>query len=99
MRLEENIDRIKELFQVIKEDKSNGWGDSKDKLEKTYKFKDFQQAMNFVNKVAKVAEKQNHHPDITITFNKVKLSITDHEKGGVSEKCHKFTNAIDKIHN
>ena len=99
MKLEENIYRIKELFQVIKEEKSNGWGDSKEQLEKTYKFKDFEQAMDFVNKVAKVAEKQNHHPDITINYNKVTLSITDHEKGGVSEKCHKFTNEVDKIHN
>ena len=97
MKLQEDITRIKELFQVIKEENTQGWGDSKDKLEKTYKFKDFEQAMDFVNKVAKVAEKQNHHPDITINFNKVKLSITDHEKGGVSDKCHKFTSAVDKI--
>lgn len=95
MNLQENIERIKGLCEILKEEK--GWGDSKDKLEKTYKFKDFEQAMDFVNKVAKIAEKQNHHPDITIKFNKVELSITDHEKGGVSEKCHKFTNAVDKI--
>lgn len=95
MNLQENIDRIKGLCEILKEEK--GWVNSEDKLEKTYKFKDFEQAMDFVNKVAKIAEKQNHHPDITIKYNKVELSITDHEKGGVSEKCHKFTNAVDKI--
>lgn len=74
-----------------------GWGDSEEKLEKKFKFKDFNQAIKFVNKVAEIAEKQNHHPDIEVNFNKVKISITDHEKGGVSEKCHKFVDEVNKL--
>ena len=50
-----------------------------------------------MNKVAKIAETQNHHPDIEINYDEVKISITDHEKGGVSDKCHKFTDAVDNI--
>jgi len=76
---------------------SKNWGASKEKLEKTFKFKEFNDSIDFVNKVAKIAEQQNHHPDITINYNKVKISITDHEKGGVSEKCHKLVKAIDKL--
>ena len=76
---------------------SNGWSSSKEKLEKTFEFKDFNESMDFVNQVAKIAEKQNHHPDIKINYNKVKISITDHEKGGVSEKCHKLVKSINKI--
>ena len=73
------------------------WTSSKKELEQTFEFKNFDESMDFVNKVAKIAEKQVHHPDIEIKYNKVKISITDHEKGGVSEKCNKLAKAINKI--
>lgn len=95
MDLQENIHRI--LREMINE--SKGWGDSKQKLERTFKFKDFNSSIDFVNKVAKIAETQNHHPDIEIKYNKVKISITDHEKGGVTEKCHRLVSAIDDMGN
>ena len=96
MSLQENIKRVlKEM--AMGSNKSKGWGDSNQKLEKTFKFKDFNGSIDFVNKVAKISETQNHHPDIKINYNKVKISITDHEKGGVSEKCHKIVKAIDKL--
>jgi 4a-hydroxytetrahydrobiopterin dehydratase len=75
------------------------WGNSNKKLERTFKFKDFNESMDFVNKVAKIAEDQQHHPDIEINFDKVTISITDHEKGGVSDKCHKFVKSIDNMVN
>jgi len=92
MNLQENIQRIKEVMFESKD-----WGNSNKKLEKTFKFKDFNDAIGFVNKVAKIAEEQDHHPDIIIKYNEVKISITDHEKGGVSDKCHKLVKSIDKI--
>jgi 4a-hydroxytetrahydrobiopterin dehydratase len=95
MNLQETIRRI--LKETIIESKN--WGNSNKKLERTFKFKDFNKSIDFVNKVAKIAEKQNHHPDITIKYNEVKITITDHEKGIVSDKCYKFVNAIDKITN
>jgi len=95
MNLQEHI--IKVLREMVNE--SKGWGNSKQKLEKTFKFKDFNDSIDFVNKVSKIAESQNHHPDIEIKYNKVKISITDHEKGGVSEKCHKLVKDIDGIGN
>ena len=85
-----------QLLKVIKEN-NKGWNNSNSKLEKSFKFKDFKEAMNFVNKVAKIAESQNHHPEINIDYNKVKLSIFDHEKGEVSDKCHKFVGAVDEL--
>ena len=91
MNLQETIKRI------LKESKN--WGNSNKKLERTFKFKDFNESIDFVNKVSKIAETQNHHPDIEIKYNKVKISITDHEKGGVSEKCHKLVKGIDGIGN
>ena len=93
MNLHEHIKKV--LRETIIE--SKGWGDSNQKLERTFKFKDFNGAINFVNKVTKIAESQKHHPDIEIKYNKVKISITDHEKGGVCEKCHRFVKSIDKL--
>jgi 4a-hydroxytetrahydrobiopterin dehydratase len=95
MNLQEHIRRL--LRETVNE--SKGWGDSKQKLERTFKFKDFNESIDFVNKVAKIAETQNHHPDIEINYNKVKISITDHEKGGVSDKCHKLVKSIDDMGN
>ena len=43
------------------------------------------------------AEKQNHHPDIIVHYDNVKLSITNHEKGKVTDKCHKLASAINKV--
>jgi 4a-hydroxytetrahydrobiopterin dehydratase len=92
MNLQEDIQRIKEMMV-----ESKNWDNSNKKLERTFKFKDFNESINFVNKVAKIAETQNHHPDIEINYDKVKISITDHEKGGVSDKCHKLVKSIDNI--
>ena len=93
MNLQEHIRKV--LRETVNE--SKGWGNSNQKLEKTFTFKDFNESIDFVNKVAKIAETQNHHPDIKINYNKVKISITDHEKGGVSDKCHKLVKDIDKL--
>jgi 4a-hydroxytetrahydrobiopterin dehydratase len=95
MNLQETIKRI--LKETIVESKN--WGNSNKKLEKTFKFKDFNESIDFVNKVAKIAETQNHHPDIEINYDKVKLSITDHEKGEVSDKCHELVKSIDDMGN
>ena len=92
MNLQEDIQRIKEMMF-----ESKNWGNSNKKLERTFKFKDFNESINFVNKVAKIVETQNHHPDIEINYDEVKISITDHEKGSVSEKCHKLVKVIDKL--
>ena len=91
MNLQENIQRIKEMMNP------KGWAESSNKLTKEFKFDTFDDSIDFVNKVARIAEKQNHHPDIVIKFDKVIISITDHEKGGVSEKCHKFVKSVNDL--
>jgi 4a-hydroxytetrahydrobiopterin dehydratase len=93
MNLQKHIRKV--LRETVNESKD--WGNSNKKLEKTFNFKDFNGAIDFVNKVAKIAETQNHHPYIEIKYYKVNILITDHEKGGVSEKCHKLVTAIDKL--
>ncbi len=54
-------------------------------ISRTFKFKDFKESINFVNKVAELAESEGHHPDINISYNKVTLELTTHAVGGLTE--------------
>ena len=67
------------------------------RLERTYKFKDFRQAMEFVNRVAEVAEEQGHHPDIYIYYNKVNLVLSTHKIGGLSYNDFIMAAKIDEL--
>ena len=53
--------------------------------------------IEFVNKVARAAEEANHHPDITINYNKVTMSLTSHDSGGVTARDVKMAKKIDEI--
>lgn len=75
------------------------WKEIKGELICDYKFKTYNDSIKFVNAVFKIAQKQNHHPQINIGYNKVTLSISDHEQGGISAKCHKFVDAVNRIKN
>lgn len=60
-------------------------------------FADFDQAMDFVNKVAEIARRQDHHPDICIHYNKVELELSTHKVGGLTKKDFALAEQIDKI--
>jgi 4a-hydroxytetrahydrobiopterin dehydratase len=62
------------------------WRADDGKLTREYKFTDFKQAMEFVNKVASEAEAAGHHPDIDIRYNKVTLGLVTHDIGGVTDR-------------
>jgi 4a-hydroxytetrahydrobiopterin dehydratase len=55
-------------------------------IQRAYKFANFVKAMEFVNQVAEKAEAAGHHPDIAISYNRVILTITTHDAGGVTVK-------------
>lgn len=74
-----------------------GWSRNGIAIERKYEFKDFVQAMKFVNKVADVAEQAGHHPDINIVYNKVTLQLTSHDSGGVTQRDAKMAKRIDEI--
>jgi len=59
--------------------------DGTHKIRRQFKFKNFREAMNFVNQVAEIAEKEDHHPDIYIFYNKIQLDLFTHAVGGLSE--------------
>ena len=64
-----------------------GWAlrDDAKRLERRFEFRDFVEAMRFVNRVAEVAEQEGHHPDIAIHWNKVDLVLWTHKIGGLHE--------------
>jgi 4a-hydroxytetrahydrobiopterin dehydratase len=55
-------------------------------IQRTFEFAGFPDSIAFVNRIAKRAQKLNHHPDIDIRFNKVTLTLTTHDEGGLTEK-------------
>jgi 4a-hydroxytetrahydrobiopterin dehydratase len=74
------------------------WSGS-DELVKEYSFSNFEKAKNFVNKVAEIAEKNNHHPQIIWNYNKVKITLVTHDLGKVTDKDKKMAKEIDEIKN
>lgn len=75
----------------------DGWLPVKDSIEKTFQFADFAEAMAFVNEVAGLAEEANHHPDIAITWNKVRLTLSTHSEGGVTRKDIELAGSIEDL--
>jgi 4a-hydroxytetrahydrobiopterin dehydratase len=67
------------------------------KIVRTFQFKDFPAAIKFVETVAGLAEQAWHHPDIDIRWNKVTLTLTTHDAGGLTEKDFKLAREFDKL--
>jgi 4a-hydroxytetrahydrobiopterin dehydratase len=68
------------------------------KLQRTFKFKDFVEAIAFVNKIVEPAEAAAHHPDLEISYNKVNVTLTTHDASGLTSKDFDLAQAISKIH-
>ena len=73
------------------------WKKKSDAISRTYQFKDFPAAIKFVNALAKLAEKSNHHPDIDIRWNKVTLVLSTHDAGGLTEKDFSLAKQFDRL--
>jgi len=63
-----------------------GWGQEGNQIIKQFKFKNFIESMGFVTKVAILAERVDHHPDILIEYSKVTITLSTHSEGGLTEK-------------
>jgi 4a-hydroxytetrahydrobiopterin dehydratase len=74
------------------------WKEENNKLKKSFKFKDFKEAFGFMTKVALVAEKMDHHPTWTNTYNTVDFELNTHDAGNkVTDLDRKLADAIDKL--
>jgi 4a-hydroxytetrahydrobiopterin dehydratase len=76
----------------------SGWIKGRNEIAKEYQFKDFAEALSFVNKVGAEAERTNHHPDIFIhSWNKVKITISTHSEGGITKKDFQLAEKIEGL--
>lgn len=76
--------------------KLSGWNFEDNAIRKQFQFKDFIEALSFVNKIGMESEKMDHHPDILMfEWNKVKITISTHSTGGVTEKDFQLAKKIE----
>lgn len=93
-------------MQKLKEDEAQkllteneGWAIEGDTLKKDYGFKGFSTAMQFMNLLAPIADKLNHHPTWTNSYNRVTICLTTHEARGITKIDFKFAQEADRIAN
>ena len=73
------------------------WDLEKNAIERTFEFDDFTQAMDFVNSVAEIAEEDDHHPDIDVRYNKVRIALSTHSEGGLTDLDFEVAEKIDTL--
>jgi len=74
------------------------WGFEKDAIKRDFKFKTFIEAFSFMTAVALEAEKLNHHPDWSNSYNRVSIVLTTHEADGLTQLDFDLANSIDRIY-
>lgn len=74
------------------------WKEVDNRLTKTFEFRDFSEAFGFMTRVAMIAEKMNHHPTWTNTWNTVSFELSTHDAGNkVTDRDRKLAEAIDRL--
>jgi len=73
------------------------WSWSDDSITRTYEFGDFSEAMGFVTRLALAAEKADHHPDLDIRWNKVKVVLSTHSEGGITARDLDLADHADSL--
>jgi 4a-hydroxytetrahydrobiopterin dehydratase len=74
-----------------------GWKIDAGELVKTFNFKDFREALAFVNRVGETAESAGHHPDIDIRYNRVRLALVTHDAGGLTGKDFDLASGVNTL--
>ncbi len=87
----------KQLDYFVK--KNPSWIIDNKTIKKEFIFDNFIDAFGFISKVALLSEKMDHHPDWQNTYNKVKINLTTHDKGGITSNDTKLAESIDKLIN
>jgi 4a-hydroxytetrahydrobiopterin dehydratase len=75
----------------------DNWELADGKIRRSFKFRDFKEAMDFVNKVADEAEEMDHHPDIYISYNKLELELITHSEGGLTDRDFTLAQKINQL--
>lgn len=75
----------------------SGWDLDGEAIKKEWKFSDFKEAMQFINKVADLANEHDHHPELFNVYNQVSLRFSTHDAGGLTQRDFRIAAEIDKI--
>jgi 4a-hydroxytetrahydrobiopterin dehydratase len=75
----------------------NGWTLDGDAIKKQFTFRDFPEAVRFVDRIVPVAEAADHHPDVLINYKRVTLTYSTHSEGGLTDKDFTGAAAIDGL--
>ena len=88
-----------ERDEALSDLKTRGWEmvDGRDAVAKSYKFKDFVEAWGFMSKAAIAAEKMNHHPEWFNVYNRVEVTLTTHDAGGLSALDLELARKMDDL--
>jgi 4a-hydroxytetrahydrobiopterin dehydratase len=78
-------------------DSLDDWELDGDAIKREWTFKDFSEAMDFINMIAVMAENHNHHPEIFNVYNRVSLRFNTHDAGGITEKDFNIAKEINKL--
>jgi 4a-hydroxytetrahydrobiopterin dehydratase len=73
------------------------WELDGDAIKREWIFKDFPEAMDFINMIAVIAENHNHHPEVFNVYNRVSLRFNTHDAGGITEKDITIAKEINKL--
>ncbi len=87
-----NAENVRERLKSLP-----GWELEQEEIVRQFEFSDFKAALRFVNLVAEKAESAGHHPDIDIRYNKVRLALTSHDSGGITERDIKMAQALNTL--
>lgn len=92
-----NIYLVRKFTKLITESTEIEWAVLGGKLQKNYKFDSFEQAIDFINKVADLAKQENHHPDIFNSHNQVTISLFTHDQNAITELDKEMSKKIDDL--
>jgi 4a-hydroxytetrahydrobiopterin dehydratase len=93
------VERLKGAAREAAVADLSGWNPvaDRDAIQKSYRFKDFNEAFGFMTRVALLAEKADHHPEWSNVYNKVEIVLTTHDAQGLSQRDIDLARAIDAI--
>jgi len=86
--------KLIELTELTGELLPAGWSCNGKVLERWFEFKEFREALNFVNRVGELAQAMDHHPEIDIRYRRVRLELTTHSAGGITALDLEFAKKV-----
>jgi len=92
-----NTQEAQQAFELLQQQAQAPWQLQESSLHAQWQFKNFLQAMAFMNAVAEVAERMNHHPEWSNVYNRVNVRLTTHDAGGLTDLDFALAQAMDSL--